>query len=114
LLLRAERYVEAAEAFTHAAALTVTVAGYFDGLGQSLSRLGRHDEALVAYGRAIELAPDQSATHIGHASGLLQAGQVAKAAQVAQEAVRLSPLDQQAWRCWVWPGAPVAIPRKPG
>ena len=97
LLLRAERYAEAAEAFTHAAALAVTVAGYFDGLGQSLSRLGRHDEALVAYCRAIELAPDQSATHIGHASGLLQAGQVAKAAQVAQEAVRLSPLDQQAW-----------------
>ncbi len=97
LLLRAERYVEAAEAFTHAAALGATVAGYFDGLGQSLSRLGRHDEAGIAYRRAIELAPDQSATHLSHASGLLQAGQIAQAAQVAQHAVRLSPLDQQAW-----------------
>jgi tetratricopeptide (TPR) repeat protein len=97
LLLRAERYAEAAAAFAQAAALSDQTAGYFDGLGQALSRLGRFDEALGAHRRAVALAPRQAATHISHASSLLQAGQAAQAAQVAELAVRLDPLDQQAW-----------------
>jgi uncharacterized protein (TIGR02466 family) len=77
--------------------LADTAAGYFDGLGQALSRLGRFEEALAAHRRAVELAPQEAATHISHASSLLQAGQTPLAAQAAETAVRLAPLDQQAW-----------------
>jgi tetratricopeptide (TPR) repeat protein len=97
LMLRAERYADAAAAFEQAAARARDAAGYFDGLGQALARLGRFDEALAAHRRAVELSPEQAATHISHATCLLQAGQHAQAAQVAETAVRLSPLDQQAW-----------------
>ncbi len=97
LMLRAERYADAAAAFGQATALADGVPGYFDGLGQSLARLGRFEQALAAHRRAVELAPRQAATHISHATGLLLAGQHALAAQVAEAAVRLDPLDQQAW-----------------
>lgn len=97
LLLRAQRDADAAAAYAQAASLATSTAGYFDGLGQALSRLGRHDEALAAHQRAVALAPDQAATHISHASSLLRAGQTVLAALVAETAVRLDPLDQQAW-----------------
>jgi tetratricopeptide (TPR) repeat protein len=97
LLLRAERYADAAEAYQLATARADDAPGHFDGLGQALSRLGRHDEALAAHRRAVTLAPQQAATHIGHATSLLQAGQAVLAAQAAETAVRLAPLDQQAW-----------------
>ena len=97
LLLRAERFADAAAAFAHAAALTPATAGYFDGLGQALARLGRLDEALAAHQRALGLAPQQAAIHINHASSLLQAGDVAHATKAAETAVGLAPLDQQAW-----------------
>jgi len=97
LLLRAGRHAEAAASFAQAAVLADTTAGYFDGLGQALGRLGRFEEALAAHRRAVDLAPQQAATHISHASSLLQAGQPSLAAQVAEAAVRLDPLDQQAW-----------------
>lgn len=97
LLLRGERYAEAALAFDRAAVLGSGAAGHYDGLGQALARLGRFDEALAAHRRAVELAPTQAATHIAFAASLLQAGQPERAAQVAETAVRLAPLDQQAW-----------------
>ena len=97
LLLRAGRHADAASAYAQAAAANGAAAGYFDGLGQALSRLGRFEESLAAHHRAVQLAPQQAATHISLACSLLQAGQVAQAAQAAQAAVRLDPLDQQAW-----------------
>jgi uncharacterized protein (TIGR02466 family) len=97
LLLRARRYEAAAAAYAQAAARAPSVAGYFDGLGQALSRLGRTDEALAAHQRAVALAPEQAATHISHASSLLQAGNLEQSVAVAQTAVDLDPLDQQAW-----------------
>jgi tetratricopeptide (TPR) repeat protein len=97
LLLRAELYEEAAAAFRQATERAADVPGYFDGLGQALSRLRCFDAALAAHRRALELAPEQAATHTSHATSLLQAGQHALAAQVAETAVRLDPLDQQAW-----------------
>ena len=97
LLLRAERYEDAAAAFGAAAVLADAVPGYFDGMGQALGRLGRQEASLAAHERAVALAPQQAATHIGLATGLLLAGQVERAAQVAETAVRLDPLDQQAW-----------------
>ena len=97
LLLRAGRYADAAAAYERAVASDAAAPGYFDGLGQALSRLCRFDESLAAHRRAVELAPHQAATWISFAGSLLQAGQTAQAAQAAEAAVRLDPLDQQAW-----------------
>ena len=97
LLLRAGQHAQAAQAYAHAAALGPSVAGYFDGLGQALARLGRFDEALSAHLRAVELAPEQASTRVSYGCSLLQAGQHGLAAKVAEHAVRLDPLDQQAW-----------------
>ncbi len=97
LLLRAERYREAAEAFGQACALADTTPGYFDGLGQALCRLGRFEEGLAAHRRAIELLPEHASAHVNYASGLLQAGEIALATDAASAAVRLDRSDQTAW-----------------
>jgi tetratricopeptide (TPR) repeat protein len=97
LMLRGERYAEASAAFECATMLAPTIPGYFDGLGQALSRQDQWESALAAHRRAAELAPQHSATQIGLASCLLQVGDVASAMQIAETAVRLDPLDQQAW-----------------
>ena len=96
LLLRAGRDEQAAIAYAQAVARADTAA-YHDGLGQALARLGRFDEALAAHRRAVALTPEHAAVHISHAASLLRAGDVAQAAQVAETAVRLDPMDQQAW-----------------
>jgi uncharacterized protein (TIGR02466 family) len=97
LMLRGEQYEAAATSFLAATQIAPGVAGYFDGLGQALNRLGRTEAALAALRRAVALAPEQSATHINLASCLLQACDVGAAEQSAEAAVRLEPLDQQAW-----------------
>jgi tetratricopeptide (TPR) repeat protein len=97
LLLRAEQFAAAAQAFADAAARAPEVPGFQDGLGQALARLGQLDHALAAHQRAVDLAPGQAAGHITLATCLLQAGQHARAVRVAEEAVRLNPQDQQAW-----------------
>ncbi|MBP6014729.1 MAG: tetratricopeptide repeat protein [Alphaproteobacteria bacterium] len=97
LLLRAERYDEAAEAFGRACALADTTPGYFDGLGQALCRLGRFEEGLAAHRRAIELLPEHATAHVNYACGLLQAGEIALATDAASSAVRLDRSDQTAW-----------------
>lgn len=97
LMLRAERYTEAAGAYEQAAALDPVAAGNPDGRAQALSRLGQVGQALVLRQRALELEPQQAAPRINHTSTLMQAGQLALAAQEAEAAVRLDPSDQQAW-----------------
>lgn len=87
----------ATAAFSRAIELSSDSAGYLDGLGQSLSRLGRHPEALLAHQRAVELSPQQVTVQAHLASCLLQLGQTSSAAQVAELAVRLDPGDQHAW-----------------
>lgn len=95
LLLKAERYAEAAASFRRAAERSAS-SGYFDGLGQSLSRLGQHVEALAAHARAIELAPNDSIVHSNCALSLLAAGQPSEAAVQAETAHALAPEDQHA------------------
>jgi len=96
LLLQAGRHEQAASAFK-AALARGEAAGYHDGLGQAAIRLGRPAESLTAHRRAIELAPDDASARANFASSLLQAGEATLAAVQAERAVRLNPLDQQAW-----------------
>jgi tetratricopeptide (TPR) repeat protein len=97
LMLRAERFSQAASAFGHAAVLDPKAAGYLDGQAQAMARLGQLEPALALHQQAIALAPEQAAPLISHAHTLLQGGQLALAAQQAQAALRLEPLNQQAW-----------------
>lgn len=95
LLLKAERYAEAAAAFRRAAD-RLPSAGYFDGLGQSLSRLGQHAQARAAHERALELAPSDAVVHSNYALSLLAAGCANEAAAQAEAAHALAPEDQHA------------------
>jgi uncharacterized protein (TIGR02466 family) len=97
LMLRAERFSQAASDFGHAASLDPKAAGYIDGQAQALGRLGHLEPALALHQRAIALAPGQAAPLISHAHTLLQTGQLALAGQQAQAALQLEPLSQQAW-----------------
>jgi tetratricopeptide (TPR) repeat protein len=97
LLLRAERFEEAAQAYGQAVAAAPAVAGYLDGWAQSLARLSRFAQAREVHHRAVALAPAQAAVHISLASTLLQAGDPEQAVLSAQRAVDCNPLDQQAW-----------------
>jgi tetratricopeptide (TPR) repeat protein len=97
LLLRAERFAAAADAFAQAASRAPATPGYHDGLGQALARLQRFDEALAAHQRAVALAPQDAGAHVSWAACLLQAGQAAHAVQAAEQAVQLAPHNQEAW-----------------
>ena len=97
LLLRAERFDAAADAFAEAVRRAPATPGYHDGLGQSLAGLRRFDDALLAHRRAVALAPQDPGAHITWAACLLQAGQQAQAVQVAELAVQMAPHNQEAW-----------------
>jgi len=97
LLLRADRYAEAAASYAAAAERAPAVASYHDGLGQSLLRDGRYPEALQAHRRAVQLAPGDVSARFNLALALLYAGEPVAAEAEAQEAVRMAPEDQQAW-----------------
>jgi uncharacterized protein (TIGR02466 family) len=97
LLLRAERFAEAAEAYAEAVRRAGEVAAHHDGLGQALARLGEFEASLDAHARAVALAPIDPTVRINQAASLLMAGQPAAAADAAEVARTLSPDDQNAW-----------------
>jgi uncharacterized protein (TIGR02466 family) len=97
LMLQADRPADAQQAFATACAIDGSQAGYFDGLGQALGRLGRHAEAVAAHRRAVALSPALPASHVGLAAACLQAGELAAAQAAAEAAVALDGHDQQSW-----------------
>ena len=97
LLWRAERYADAAAAFEQALARAPEAAPWLDGLGRCLVRMGQHVQGLQAHEKAIALQGGQAELRINWAGSLLVAGRPAEAAEQAQLALTLTPLDQQAW-----------------
>jgi tetratricopeptide (TPR) repeat protein len=97
LMLRAGRFAEAAAAYSLATRLDPLSAGYPDGQAQALRRLGHVNEALALHQQAIALAPSQAAPLINHAASLLQGGHLAQATEQAEHALRMDPLNQEAW-----------------
>ena len=97
LLLKAGRAEAAAEAYRRAAQLSAEASGYWDGLGQSLSLLGRHAESIDAHARALALAPKDVNARCNAAHSLLAAGRAEQAAVQAEAACQMAPENQQAW-----------------
>ncbi|TBH21926.1 tetratricopeptide repeat protein [Thermus thermamylovorans] len=59
--------------------------------------LGRLDEGLEQYARALRLAPQNGDLRVRYASALLVKGQAGEAARVLEEGHRLRPLDAEGW-----------------
>lgn len=94
LLMKGERYAEAAEAYRQALALQPDAAGFHSGLARCLARLGELDEALRLHDQAAALAPGDATVHACRAAALLQAGRPEPAAQAVATARQLAPDDQ--------------------
>jgi len=97
LLLRAERYADAAACFEQALQCDPPAAVFHDGLARALARLGRLDESLAHHAHAVALAPADAPLRTSHATTLLMARRADAAAVQAQAACELGPDDQQAW-----------------
>ena len=96
LLWRAERYADAAAAFSLALEREPQAAGFLDGLGRCQVRLGEVDAGLASHRRAIALAPGNAELHANHAASLLVARRPDAALDQAEIAHQLAPMDQYA------------------
>lgn len=96
LLYRAERYADACAAFARALERAPQAAGFHDGLGRCLVRLGDVEASLAAHRRAIDIAPGQADLHANHAASLLMARRPELALAEAELARALAPHDQYA------------------
>jgi tetratricopeptide (TPR) repeat protein len=68
--------------------------------GKTLSKLGRHTEAVQLYYQAIQLQPDLWEAHFALADELATMGQIAEAAKEYAEAVRIVPANALAHLNW--------------
>ena len=59
--------------------------------GLALAGLGRHEEGLAAYAKAIELEPERAVTHLGRAQALARMGRSDEALAAYSLAVELAP-----------------------
>ncbi|MBL8324432.1 MAG: tetratricopeptide repeat protein [Rubrivivax sp.] len=96
LLARGERYAEAAEAFREALRRSPGAAGFHDGLGRTLLRLGETGAAVAEHERAVAAAPADAEMHANLAAARLAAGLPEAAQTAAERAVALAPQDQHA------------------
>jgi len=66
-------------------------------LGMALSRLGRHEDALASFERAIAAAPDFADAHGNRASALMELGRLEEACADYERAVALQPASIGDW-----------------
>jgi hypothetical protein len=66
--------------------------------GRRLGNLGRYEEALAAFDRAIELDPDEANTHTNRGRALRNMGRYEEALTAIDRAIELDPNDQTALR----------------
>lgn len=97
LLWRAERYDEAADAYRQALVNAPQTAGFHDGLGRCLVRLGQIEAGLTAQQRAVQLAPRTAGIRSNLAASLLLAKQYDAAERECAIACEHAPQDQYAW-----------------
>jgi len=96
LLIDAERFEEARDCFSQAAAIASESAGPQNGLAAAYAGLGQPDAAIAAYEKSIGLQPDDFVTRVRLACVLLQTGEARRALRLTEEAVPRLPLDQAA------------------
>ena len=66
-------------------------------LGRGLASLGKHDEAILCYFRALTSQPDLSAAHSALAEALLARGMGTEAEAQYREALRIAPDSEADW-----------------
>ena len=96
LLWRAERHADSAEAFREALRRAPEAAGFHDGLGRCLLRLGDVEAGLAAHRKAVALAPQDAELRTHFAVSLLIARRPEEAAEEVQRACTQAPDDQYA------------------
>lgn len=91
------KYSDAAGAYAKAVALKPDPS-YYNNLGNSLARTGKTDEALVAYQKAIELDPMNTAMYWRNFSiGLYNTGRIKESVVPLKKATEADPKNAQAW-----------------
>ena len=85
--------LEQAESFIRQSIRLLPIPEYFGNLAMVLDRQGRHDEAIAARRKAVELAPDNAAVLMALGDTLAAAGRSAEAEQPFRAALRLLPED---------------------
>jgi tetratricopeptide (TPR) repeat protein len=66
-------------------------AGYYNGLGRTLARQARWEEAIAAYQRAIELDPTKPGYYAGLAQAFISVGETEQALTAVQRLLELDP-----------------------
>lgn len=99
-LIALNRKQEAVGAASEALALAKQAPGHvmahtWDTIGVTLSRAGRHEEAIAPYDEAVSLEPRNGSYHYNRAAALQFLGQMDQAAAAYREAARWNPGD---WR----------------
>jgi len=91
------KYGDAADAYGKAIALHPD-AGYYNNEGNCLARTGKVDDALVAYQKAIELDPTNTAMYWRNfAVGLYNTGRIKESVDPLRKATEADPKSAQAW-----------------
>jgi tetratricopeptide (TPR) repeat protein len=91
------KYSDAAGAYAKAVALKPDPS-YYNNLGNSLARTGKTDDALVAYQKAIELDPMNTAMYWRNfAIGLYNSGRIKESVDPLKKATGADPKNAQAW-----------------
>lgn len=65
--------------------------------GSSLGNLGRHEEALACYDKALEILPSLAQAHFSKGVALFALGRVQEAIACYDDAIRVNPNLEQAW-----------------
>jgi len=92
-LAREAAYRGAAEAFRNVIRLDPSLVEGWRGLGDVQFRLGEHRESMIAYMRAVDMAPADGALRLSLGVVLHEVGRLREAAQQYQEAANLRPWD---------------------
>ena len=91
------KFAEAAENYAKAVSLHPDP-GYYNNEGNCLARIGKVDDALTAYQKAIELDPMNTAMYWRNFSvGLYNTGRIKESVDPLQKATAADPKSAQAW-----------------
>jgi tetratricopeptide (TPR) repeat protein len=99
LLVRGERHAEAVTALREALRRSPGAAGFHDGLGRALLRLGDVHAAVAEHEHAVAAAPADAELHANLAAARLASRDPEGALAAAERAMVLAPQDQHALAC---------------
>jgi predicted O-linked N-acetylglucosamine transferase (SPINDLY family) len=91
ILIKSNRYDEAAAAYTRALQIQPNFASAHSGLAAASHNLARYDDAIAGFRRAIELSPRDHGSYAGLGLSLLAAGRAEESLEQTRRALELKP-----------------------